>query len=126
MSWPKIKGVRWHEMIKKKQTRQVADEFIKEWGEGKIQSTWDVSSPDLLQPGWKETVEAAEAANDPGDFTAFIAYEWTSNPKGGDNLHRVVIYRDDADKTIGVLPFTTAGSTGSTGSRRFVEAIGGL
>ena len=53
------KGVRWNEMIKKKQTRQVADEFIKEWGQGKIQSTWDVSSDELLTPGWKETVDAA-------------------------------------------------------------------
>ncbi len=108
------KGVRWHEMILNKQNRQVADEFIKEWGEGKIQSTWDVSDPKLIAPGWKETVEAAEAANDPGDFTAFIAYEWTSNPKGGDNLHRVVIYRDNADKTADFMPYTTAGSTGST------------
>lgn len=107
------KGVRWNEMIKNKQTRQVADEFIKEWGEGKIQATWDVSADELLTPGWKETVDAAEEANDPGDFTAFIAYEWTSNPKGGDNLHRVVIYRDNADKTSDILPYTTTGSAGS-------------
>jgi len=107
------KGVRWHDMIKNGQTRQVADEFIKEWGEGKIQSTWDVSNRELLEPGWQETVAAAEAANDPGDFTAFLAYEWTSNPKGGDNAHRVVIYRDDADKVIDLMPYTTSGSTGS-------------
>jgi hypothetical protein len=31
----------------------------------------------------------------------------------GDNLHRVVIYRDNADKTSGILPFTSTGSTGS-------------
>ena len=24
---------------------------------------------------WRRTVEAADAANDPGDFTAFIGYE---------------------------------------------------
>jgi len=103
-------GVRWHDMIKNGQTRQVADEFIKAYGEGKL--PWDVSSADALAPGWKETVEAAEAANDPGKFTAFIAYEWTSNPKG-DNLHRVVIYRDNADKTSGILPYTATGTSGS-------------
>ena len=107
------KGARWVQMIKDKKTRQVADEFIKEWGEGKVQATWDVSAKELLEPGWEETVNAAEEANDPGDFTAFIAYEWTSNPKGGDNLHRVVVYRDDEDKTRGILPFTTTGSGGS-------------
>jgi hypothetical protein len=105
-------GVHYVELLKSGNRRQVADEFIKDWGVGIIQKAWDVSSKELLEPGWKETVDAAEAANDPGNFTAFIAYEWSANPKG-DNLHRVVIYRDDADKTSGVLPFTSSGSGGS-------------
>ena len=109
----KPEGVRWHDMITNGQTRQVADEFIKAWGEGIVQGLWQVSTDELLTPGWEETVSAAEAANQPGVFTAFIAYEWSSNPQG-DNLHRVVIYRDDADKTIGVLPFTSVGGAASS------------
>lgn len=55
---------------------------------------------------WEETVEAADQFNDPGEFTAFIGYEWTSTDKGL-NLHRVVVYRDGADKAIRMDPATT-------------------
>ncbi len=54
---------------------------------------------------WQATVDAAEKYNEPGKFTAFIGYEWTSLIKGN-NLHRVVIYRDGADKAVQRLPYT--------------------
>lgn len=41
---------------------------------------------------WEIAVAAAEKHNSPGEFTSFIAYEWSAAPKGG-NLHRNVIFR---------------------------------
>jgi len=100
-------GKRWHDLLKKggeEERRIVADEIIKGFGGGG-DMPWDVADPALLGPGWEQTIAAAEAANDPGQFTAFIAYEWSSAP-GGDNLHRVVIYRDDGEKASQTLPLT--------------------
>ncbi len=54
---------------------------------------------------WVDFVEKAETYNEPGRFTAMTGFEWSSTP-GGDNLHRVVIFRDGAEKTSQTLPFS--------------------
>jgi hypothetical protein len=61
----------------------------------------------FVQSVWDEFTETADEFDDPGTFTAFIGYEWTST-EGGNNLHRNVIYRDDAVRARQMLPFTTA------------------
>jgi hypothetical protein len=62
---------------------------------------------------WDKIVEKAEMYNEPGRFTAFIGFEWTSVPKGF-NLHRNVILRDDGDRAGQVVPMTTQPPVGST------------
>ena len=47
---------------------------------------------DVTRAAWQETISSVEARNDPGRFTTFIAYEYTSMP-GGQNLHRNVIFK---------------------------------
>lgn len=61
---------------------------------------------------WDKVVNNAEEFNDPGKFTALIAFEWTSLVKGA-NLHRNVIFRDNGDRARQVVPFTTVPPIGS-------------
>ncbi|MGI9364180.1 MAG: DUF3604 domain-containing protein [Rhizobiaceae bacterium] len=60
----------------------------------------------IARSTWDFMTETADQYNDPGNFTAFIGYEWTSTPKG-DNMHRVVIFKDDAEKANRVVPFSS-------------------
>jgi hypothetical protein len=103
----KPEGRRWHELIKEGDLRTASDEIIKSFSQGTL--PWDITSREVLGPGWEETIAAAERHNDPGHFTAFIGYEWTSLPNGN-NVHRVVVYRDDGDKAKQTLPFTSTES----------------
>jgi hypothetical protein len=55
---------------------------------------------------WARSIASANAAYEPGKFTSFIAYEWTSMPSG-QNLHRNVIFRGATAPS----PFTAQDST---------------
>jgi hypothetical protein len=65
---------------------------------------------------WETIVQAAEDYNEPGQFTALIGFEWTSLVKGN-NLHRVVLMRDGADKATMIEPYTTTPPLGSPNPR---------
>jgi len=64
-----------------------------------------LNDPDILRTTWQRLIELGEAYNDPGVFTTLLGYEWTSWP-GGSNLHRVVVFRDGADKAGKIVPFS--------------------
>ncbi len=69
-----------------------------------------LTDPKFATSIWSRSTAIMEKFNDPGRFTAFIAFEWTSNAGGGNNLHRNVIYRDGKDLADKVLPVTTFAS----------------
>jgi hypothetical protein len=108
-------GKRWYEMIQRggQEGVQVAVEVITGFAQGTFPPALE-SRPGnpAYRSAWDETIEAAEDYNEPGNFTAFIGYEWTSTT-GGYNLHRVVIYRDDEAKAGVMTPYTTLTPEGS-------------
>jgi len=97
-------GKRWYNWFKEGPEGQykVFIEFGEDLGNNKGRIPFDT----IARSTWDLMTETADEYNDPGKFTAFIGYEWTSTPDGN-NLHRVVIFKDGADKAGQVVPFSS-------------------
>lgn len=67
-----------------------------------------LSNPEVLAPVWKRIVDIADKYYEPGKFTTFAAYEWTSTPNSK-NLHRNIFFLDT--KKVPTVPFTPLDST---------------
>lgn len=65
--------------------------------------------PAVVSAAWQAAVAAADRHNQPHLFTAFPAYEWTSTISG-DNLHRVVLYREGQGHADQLVPFSSQDS----------------
>ena len=97
-------GNRWYKWYKEgpEGAYKVFLEFVEDLGANKGRIPFD----SIARSTWELMVETADDYDDPGAFTAFIGYEWTSTP-GGNNLHRVVIFKDDAGRAGRVVPFSS-------------------
>ena len=105
-------GRKWNEMIHSGRGADMAIDVIRNFSAGTMpKAIFPVPGTKAYRGAWQETIRAAEEANEPGRFTAFIGYEWTSG--GANNLHRNVIFRDNADKAGQVEPYTTIEPVGS-------------
>ena len=66
----------------------------------------DLHAGERRRTTWDEYIETADEHNDPGQFTAMIGWEWSSQPEGG-NLHRVVMMPQDASVAGQFLPYSS-------------------
>ena len=62
------------------------------------------TTTEITKSAWQDTIEAAEQFNEPGVFTTFVAYEYTSSSDDRGNLHRNVIFKDSAK--LPAVPFS--------------------
>ena len=95
---------------------QAAVDIVTSFGKGQLPKGFPLPGTPAYRSAWQETIKSADESNEPGKFTAFIGYEWTSNEKGN-NLHRNVIFRDDGRRASLIEPYTTQPPLGSPNPR---------
>jgi hypothetical protein len=92
-------GKRWHDMVKE---GNGYDAFLEWLRAGEVDM---INEPRMAKSVWARVTKNADEYYEPGVFTTFHGFEWTSHP-GGNNMHRVVIFRDGKERTSQVLPFS--------------------
>jgi hypothetical protein len=99
-------GRKWAAALKKggKEGYDAFVQMTKEFADGVPSIPGDAQAK-LSRTVWDRTIDAAERNNKPGTFSAFCGFEWTQS-LSGNNLHRIVVFRDGADKTRQVIPFS--------------------
>ena len=75
------------------------------WGGEMAKGEDPLKDDDLTRTVWNRIVDSAEKYNQPGAFTTLHGFEWSSSPDSN-NLHRVVVFRDGADKVGDLIPFS--------------------
>lgn len=75
----------------------------------------------VIKNAWSDSIKAAEQFNKPGEFTTFVAYEYTSSSIDRGNLHRNVVFRG-ADK-LPVMPFSRFNSTNPEGLWDWMDGL---
>jgi hypothetical protein len=111
----------WHDRIVKggKSALMATMDVIQTFTEGKTPEV--IMAKEFSRSIWSRYLESAEKYNEPGRFTTIIGYEWTSTP-GGDNLHRNVLYRGDAEEARKMVPYTAADSINPENLWKWMES----
>ncbi|NQX90270.1 MAG: DUF3604 domain-containing protein [Halioglobus sp.] len=68
---------------------------------------------DVSRRAWLDTIQAADKFNQPGHFTTFVGYEYTTGSDDRGNLHRNVIFR--GSEQLPAVPFSRLNSQNPEG-----------
>ena len=79
------------------------DDLWRNYFKGRAQLSEDLAA--TSKSAWSQEIEFANKNYEPGKFTTFIAYEWSSQPNAA-NIHRNVIFKGDTAP----YPFTAIDS----------------
>ncbi|MCK0100086.1 DUF3604 domain-containing protein [Qipengyuania sp. S6317L1] len=101
--------LRWYDMMHEspEQSTRAIGELIAAAAEGNVPEAMqpdDDAAEEATRDIWNTQLSILDRYNEPGVFTALAGYEWTAMPNGN-NLHRVVMFRDGSDKTRQTVPF---------------------
>jgi Protein of unknown function (DUF3604) len=129
-------GQRWLKLLKEGKSRQIMVEGKRVNVDQKLQILLDSSRASMGELEishdesvsttiWHQVARTADQHNDPGTFTAFIGYEWSSLP-GGNNLHRNVIFRDGFSRVKDILPFSAIDSQNPEDLWRYLDSYEAL
>lgn len=92
-------GKKWYDMVNNGQGYEAFMEWLRTDDKDLI------NEPKMMKSAWSKVVHNADKYYQPGTFTTFHGFEWTSMPNGN-NMHRVVIFRDGIERTSQVLPYS--------------------
>ena len=110
------KGRNLHKTINSVQD-SAKDGYFWEWFED------DLISEKLQKTVWSEVTTSADRHNSPGNFSAFIGFEWTSSwsAENPASIHRVVVFSDGKEKANEIMPFSRLDSQDPEDLWEFME-----
>jgi hypothetical protein len=119
-------------MVLEKEWGKKITDYYKKGELGKAYAMWGsqvtkgedpfADNVEMVKSMWGRIIDAAEKHNEPGKFTAFIGFEWTSTPSGS-NMHRNVIFRDNGEVARKVLPFSVYDSENPEDLWKYLDKI---
>ncbi|WP_394729943.1 DUF3604 domain-containing protein [Altererythrobacter sp. GH1-8] len=103
---------RWHDMMHEspEQSTLAAAEIIDRAAANDFPAAMAENREETITSAWHNQLDIIDRYNRPGVFTAMGGFEWTLMPDGN-NLHRVVMFRDGSELTKQILPYPGFGTT---------------